>query len=105
MLKKILNFFEKIFKRKTSPRELKEGQNKQEQKNSGFKNELKFDDGKEGEKLIQEILNGKEDFSALEEVKEKMLAYIDILIKRVDKCQNDIDIAKSDLRKLNNQSM
>jgi len=105
MFKRILNFLGKILKIKTSPIELEKGQNNQEQKNNGFKNELKYDEGKDGEKLIQEILSGKEDFLNPEEVKEKMIEYIDTLIKRVDKCQNDIAVAKSDLRKLNNQSM
>ena len=105
MFKRILNFFGKILKRKTIPIKLEEGQNNQSPKAPAFKNELKFDDGKESEKLIQEILTGKEDFSNLEDVKEKMIEYIDKLIKRVDKCQNDIAIAKSDLRKINNQSM
>lgn len=105
MFKRILNFFRKILKRKTIPRALEEGKNNQWKKDKVFKKELKFDNGKEGEKLIQEILSGKEDFLNPEEVKEKMIEYIDTLIKRVDKCQNDIAIAKSDLRKLNNQSI
>lgn len=105
MFKRILNFFEKILKRKTILIKLEEGQNNQNKKDQVFKKELKFDDGKESKKLIQEILTGKEDLSNLEDVKEKMIEYIDKLIKRVDKCQNDIAIAKSDLQKINNQLM
>ena len=105
MFKRILNFFEKILKRKIIPIKLEEGQKNQSKKDKRFKNELKFDDGKEGEKLIQRIISGKEEFSNSEEIKEKMIEYIDKLIKRVDKCQNDIAIAKSDLRKINNQLM
>ena len=105
MFKRILNFFGKILKRKTIPIKLEEGQNNQSPKAPAFKNELKFDDGKECEKLMQEILKGKEEVLNIEEVKEKMLEYVNILIKRVDRCQNDIQISKSDLRKINNQSM
>ena len=91
----------KILKRKSIPEALEEGQYNQEKKDKVFKNELKFNDGKEIEKLIQEILSGKEEFSNPKEINEKMIEYIDILIKRIDKCQNDITILKSDLRKIN----
>lgn len=102
MFKILLNFLRKISKRKSIPEALEEGQDNREKKDNGFKNELKFNDGKEIEKLIQEILSGKEQVSNPKEINEKMIEYIDVLIKRIDKCQNDITILKSDLRKINN---
>ena len=41
MFKRILNFFEKILKRKTILIKLEEGQNNQNKKDQGFKKELK----------------------------------------------------------------
>ena len=102
MFKILLNFLRKISKRKSIPEALEEGQYNQEKKDKIFKKELKHNDGRESEKLIQEILSGKEEFSNQKEINEKMIEYIDVLIKRIDKCQNDITILKSDLRKINN---
>lgn len=101
MFKRILNFLQKILKNKSIPEALEEGKCNQRKKDKLFKKELKFNDGKEHEKLIQEILSGNEDITNQNETKEKMLEYIDILIKRLEKCQDDIDRIKSELRKKN----
>ena len=106
MFNRILKFLERAFRKDITPKALKVGRETQDSNYIGknvFRSEIKFYNGEEGEKLIQEILDGKEDFSNPKEIKEKMIEYIDILIKKADKCQNDIAISKLDLRNLKNQ--
>lgn len=106
MFERILKFLERIFRKDSIPKALKEGREMQYSKGiekKAFTSEIKFYNGEEGKKLIQEILDGKEDFSNPQEIKEKMLKYIDVLIKQVGKCQNDITISKLELKNIKNK--
>ena len=106
MFNKLVEFFKRIFRNKDI-KLLEAGRKTKDNNNiEHFRKEIKFDDGQEGKELIKEILNEKNNNSKTQEeihqIQEKLVEYIDVLIKKIDRCQNDIAVKQAELRKINN---
>lgn len=73
-----------------------------------FKKNIKYDNGQKGKELVKEILEEKENiFHGQEElgkIREELIEYINTLIKKIDKCQNDIIIKKREVQNLSNKN-
>lgn len=114
MFEKILNFFKRIFRNRNT-KLLEAGPSIEEVNNTNindnnkrdFLKEIRFDDGKEGKELLKDLL-ADEDFAnksqeETKEIQEKVIDYIDVLVKKIEKCQTDIAMKQVELRRINNQ--
>lgn len=108
MFRKFLEFLKKIFNKRQNLKMLEEKCETCDNTVS-FKKMVQFDGGKRGKELLQEIINEKDSeipktLEELRDIQEKLVEYIDVLIKQIDKCQTDIAIKKLELSKLGNEN-
>lgn len=104
MFKRLMCFFRKIFKNRKS-KLLNEGYEiRENNKTENFKTEIRYDEHIETKELLKEILNYKKDDSMSQEeinsIQNQIVEYIDILIKKIDKCKNDVAIKQIELKKI-----
>lgn len=105
MFEKLVTFFKRIFRKRTT--KLLEVGVEAENNNcmGNFAKDIKFDNGKEGKEFIKEILEDNNISNRTQEetnrMQEKLVEYIDTLIKKIDKCQTDIAIKQVELQKIN----
>lgn len=105
MFEKLEIFFKKIFRRRTT--KLLEAGVETENNNcmGNFIKDIKFNDCTEGKEFIKEILEDDNISNRTQDetnrMQEKLVEYIDTLIKKIDKCQTDIAIKQVELQKIN----
>ena len=95
MFEKLLTFFNRIF-RKTNKKLLAERIEIEYNNNDfgNFRKKIRVTDGRGEKELIKNILDEKNNILITEEqtdkIQERLVEYIDVLIKNIDKCQTDI---------------
>ena len=107
MFRKFLEFLKRIFNKNQSVKMLEA--KIEPNYTDVFKKEVQYDNGKKGKDVLQEIINEKKHGVArtqeeLSEIQEKLVDYINVLIKQIDKCQSDIAIKRMELSNLGNKN-
>ena len=103
MFEKLLTFLNRIF-RKTNKKLLAEGIEIEYNNNDfgNFRKKIRVTDGRTEKELIKNILDEKNNILITKEqtdkIQERLVGYIDVLIKNIDKCQMDIAIKQIKLK-------
>lgn len=101
MIDKIINFFKKIFK-KEEIKLIEEPNSVRQNRNNTFKSEIKYDNGLQGKQLVNAIVSGEIDLYSksedeIKEISNQLINHVDNLIKRVEKCRNDLAIKRVEI--------
>lgn len=106
MIDKIINFLKKIFN-KEEVKLIEEPKSVKKTTNNSFKSEIKYDNGLRGKQLVKAITLGEIDLYSksedeMKEISNQLVEYVDTLIKRVQKCRNDLAVKKVELNQYEN---